>query len=502
MIKRILALLLVLGLAAGGSFTALNYSSLFELRVGEQPKPIIATVRARDLSLLCPGGFYRAGGASGTKVGTFDQVPSASLGGSWLGPLSSELSSTELGGRKLKSPGTARREALREPLLKPLLLALGDPTGKLTQGSALLNAQQLQLVQTGRANGLATAACQRPSNDIWLLGGDTSTGRESLLILDNPSQVDASVDLELFSDKGKVTGSGLSGISVPAGQTKVLPLASLAPKALSLAVHLQSRGGSVAAWVQQKTVRGLKAAGLDLVSPASGFRQQQVVPGLLVRGSKLATTLIKSSLDYYDLKPVLRLYAPLTSAERNGSQPAAVGFSAQVIGADSETFGTVLQESVTAGSVKDFALDNLQDGDYSVFIEANRKVLASVRMVRVSKGANLNTDFAWLSASPAFKAPRLLTVPKQGISKVAIANPSDKPVKVEITNEATGSLSEYQIGANGSLVLALNPGEVFSLAAKQRIHAVLVIDVSGQIGSIDITDYKNIGGKVAVPPSF
>jgi len=321
-------------------------------------------------------------------------------------------------------------------------------------------------------------------------------------VLDNPSQVDASVDLELFSEKGKVTGSGLSGISVPARQTKVLPLASLAPKSLSLAVHLQSRGGSVAASVQQKTVRGLKAAGLDLVSPASGFRQQQVIPGLLIRGSKLASTLIKSSLDYYDLKPVLRLYAPLTSAERNGSQPAAVGFNAQVIGADSKTFGTVLQASLTAGSVQDFALDNLQDGDYSVFVKANRKVLASVRMVRVSKGPNLNTDFAWLSASPAFKSPRIFSVPNQGISKVAIANPSAKPATVQITNEATGALSEYQIGSNGSLILALNPADVFSLAANQSIHAVLVIDISGQVGSIDITDYKNIGGKVAVPPSF
>ena len=198
MIRRVLALLLVLGLGCGAGFAAVNFGSLFEVRVGQQPKPIIATVRARDLALLCPGGFYRTGGASGTKVGSFDQLPSASLGGSWLGSPNSVLGSSELGGRQLKSPGTGKREILRQSILKPLLLKLSDPAGKLAQGSALMNAQQLQLVQTDRASGLAASACQRPSNDIWLLGGDTSTGRETLLVIDNPSAVDASVDMQLF----------------------------------------------------------------------------------------------------------------------------------------------------------------------------------------------------------------------------------------------------------------------------------------------------------------
>ena len=140
-----------------------------------------------------------------------------------------------------------------------------------------------QLATDKKIRGLMAAPCLRPQSEFWFVGGSTKVGREALLLLNNPSQVDATVDLEIFTENGSSHSAGLSGIAVPKGKTTILPLASFVLGADSITVHVLSQGGSITALIQQKAIRGLSASGADYVLPSETISNESYFPGIFVR---------------------------------------------------------------------------------------------------------------------------------------------------------------------------------------------------------------------------
>jgi len=487
-IKRVLSLVLVVGLAGAGAYATTMLGKNFRVTVGDVNQQISATVKARDLQLVCPGGAYRTGGTGGTKVGVFDQLPTASVSTTWSGQLQTQLKIQEL------TEGTGNRTNLPFSSTAPASITVLDASGNAAQGSSLLSANQIQLVKSESINGLAAASCQRPSTDLWLLGGSVATGREALLVLTNSSPVDATVNLELFSNLGQIKTAALSGISVSAGTTKVLPIAGYLSAAESLAVHVQSLGGAVASWLQVKTVRGLSASGLDWVSPSEDFSRDLVIPGVFIRGSKDARDLIAGNPDFADLKPVLRLFAPLGS----GSATEPVSFNAQLIGSNDQTFGTVIQDRLTPGTAVDFNLDGLADGDYSAFIQADRPILASIKLVRANAKAQPNNDFAWLPASSALQTARVFVTPAIGINKLAVANSNDAAAVIKVVNLLTGLATELTVPSKSSISFALINQVAMSIESASPVQATVILDVNGSVANLPITDYRNLGGRVLV----
>ncbi|MFW8745689.1 DUF5719 family protein, partial [Mesorhizobium japonicum] len=152
-------------------------------------------------------------------------------------------------------------------------------------GSGLLAGAQSQIAAADDESGLAAAACAEPSGSTWLVGGATTTGRTTLLTLANPTQVDATVTLAIFGEKGVVQAPGLSGIVVTAGAQRVIPLAGFAPDLASPAIHVTARGGRIVASLQQSTVRGLDAGGVDLVGATADPSTSLRIPGIRVLGA-------------------------------------------------------------------------------------------------------------------------------------------------------------------------------------------------------------------------
>jgi len=488
-IKRILALLVIAAVAGVGSFAVVVFGADFKLTIGSTSKDISATVKAKDLQLICPGGVYRTGGVGGTKVGSFDQLPTANVLATWSGAQGTQL---KLNG---VSDGNGSRVTVPFETTAAATLQVDDVAGNATQGSTLLTANQVQLIKSESINGLAAAPCQRPSTDAWLLGGSVATGRETLLVLTNSSPVDATVNLELFSNLGQIKTSALSGISVSASTTKVLPLASYVSKAETVALHVQSQGGSVASWLQVKSVRGLTAAGADWVSPSQDFSTEPVIAGVFIRGSAAAQTLIASNPDYADLKPVLRLFAPLSTGDAAGKP---VAFNAQLIGSNDQTFGTVIQDQLTPGTAIDFNLDGLADGDYSAFIRADQPILASIKLVRTNPKAQPNTDFTWLSASDNIQGARVFVTPASGINKLALANAGAVAVVVKLVNLQTSMVTELTVPANSNLSFTLANQAAMSIEASAAVQASIILDQNGSLANLQITDYRNLGGQVLV----
>jgi Family of unknown function (DUF5719) len=426
----------------------------FNLTVGELPKADVLSVKAQDLKLVCPGGVYRTGGAAGTKVGAFEAIGSAEINSDFNGPAGTSM------------------------LISGNQLTAVDPAGRAEQNSILLNANQLQSIQTDGLAGLTGAGCQRPTNDLWFVGGDNSTGRESLLVVKNVTKVDSTVSLEIFNERGLVTGSGMSGISVAAGKTTVIPLSSFS-------THLVSRGGLVAAWIQEKVVRGLAAGGVDYVSPSAAFATTQAIPGVFIRGSADAAKLMANS-DFSDLVPTLRVFVP-------GQKSATV--TAQVLGSTAKTFGTVVRQTIAGGTTADIALPGLQDGDFVAIVKSDAPVGASIRLHRVVKS---KVDFVWLSSAQPQPTKVGFTVPTSGISKLSVANPSTSDISLTLVQNR-GAETSFKVPAAGQLTLKFAPGSKLQLSTgKSPFFATMIVDVDGSVSAIPVLDYKNPGGQVAV----
>lgn len=437
MFRRISALIIVATAAA----SLLIFAPNLDLPIGKLAASEDLQVKAKNLSLVCPGAIYQN---DANNIGEFLQTGRASISRDFAGPTGTEL------------------------VFEDEVFTVLDPQGVAAQGSALLTANQAQLVASASANGLAGAACQNPSSDIWLVGGSTATGRESLLILRNPSPVDATVDLQIFGEEGLLQLQGLTGISVASGKSVVLPMSGLAPKAKTFVTHITSKGGAVAAWLQVKSVRGLQASGLDYISPSMGASLNQVIPGIFIRGAADAAALAAANSDYADLAQIIRVFVP-------GETEANVKI--QILGANAKTFGTVIVQTLKAGSVTDVSISGLTDGDYVAVLDSDVPVQAAARLSRTNKTKVPATDFTWLQAAQPIDGVRVISVPAVGISKLSVVNPTSAAVQTIVV--APGSTYRFDKPA-------------------AALFANLILDVDGMVTNIPVIDYQNAGGAVKV----
>ena len=477
---RILRLVLVLGLSIG---LLLTKDIIGQINLAK-PTGTVYEVSARDLQLNCTGPAYVAGGKTGISVTNFSRLGQVSLSSSYSGKSGTAF----ISGQSAPLVGYGGRQDLSDQTSATRLLTVKDSSGKAAQGSELLTATQTQLAADSKIRGLLASPCLRPRSEFWFVGGATKVGREALLILNNPSPVDATVDLEVFTENGASHSSGLSGIAVAKGKTTILPLASFVLGADSIAVHVISRGGSITSVIQQKAVRGLSASGADYVLPSETLDKVSYFPGLLVRGQVDSATLRKNNSKYYDVQNMLRVYVP-------GDKDA--NLTLQILGSGSSTFGTVLQVSAAAGKVTDFDVPGLQDGDYFGILNSDVPVRSAFRLVRSRVGADAYTDFAWINSAEQINSVRYVAVPRSGVSKLALVNATNKMVDVQLTSGASVSvahikpLSEAIITASPGLAIGISPSAA-------GIYGNLVIDVAGRVSVIPALDEKNISGQVVV----
>lgn len=446
MFRRILSLLLISGL--GSTLVVFSPVSAISIGTTNEAQPI--AVEPKRPQLICPGPVYVNGGQNGLTIGKFTQSGLATVIGR---DGSSQINFTATGIRTIEGKDSS---------------------------SKTLNAIQSQRASISLASGLAAANCSPGVNDAWLVAGDNSVGREALLVLSNPSGVDSTVSLKILGTNGEIPGTGLSGISVPAGKVTVLPLAAFAPKAATFAVHVSSRGAMLGVWLQQKTIRGLTPGGLDYISPANPASKTLDIPGLFIRTSAKLAVLVGQSADYSDTSSMLRLVAP-------GEADAA--FTAQVQGADGTNFGTVIQGTVPAGSARDFQLSELTDGNYIVHIESDEKLLASVRFSRVGTS---EPDFAWTQAVSASSLDAGFTTVRGSISKLSIVNSGEKD------GSATLNGRKFVLPALGNTVIELISGTNYSLTTTVPASASVVIDIGYAIAVTPVIDYQSLAGTAKV----
>ena len=472
------------------------------LVVGLVPLPTVAILppsvevvpEPEDEVRVCAGALLRLGDATGQDAGTGVALGSPSVRSDAVGGgLRSDVLETT-------DAGTGGSDAA------PAVFQLTPAPG------AALSAAQSQVADEEGFSGYAATACAEPSGSVWLVGGATTTGRTTLLTLANPTEVDATVSLTIYGENGVVTAPGINGISVAAGSQRVLSLAGFAPELLSPVIHVDSRGGRVAAWLQQSITRILDPGGIELVGESAAPDLHQVIPGVRILDA-VGVSRTLGHEDYSDLIAAVRLAVP-------GDEDATVTVS--VVPEDPAQSGASFEIEVSAATVVDVALDAgvqaegggvaLADGLYTVTVDSDQPVVAGVRVSTAEESVTPvdqlspfapplppTTDFAWLSAAPALRGNTLFTVAPGADPRVTLVNSSASEVQVLLEAQGGADVS-LVVPAHGSASAAVEPGLSYLLAGSKDLRASLSYAAVGRLGGYPIVSARPGSDPIVVLP--
>ena len=156
----------------------------------------------------------------------------------------------------------------------PLLLqAVGVMS---TASSSAILAQ----ADSGELTGLSAAPCTAPSTSQWFVGVGAEATNRTELVLSNPDDAQAEVDLRFFGRAGRIVVPGSPGLIVPAHDSRTVSLESLVAQAGPMTVWVRATSGRVSAMARDFRSVGLDAAGVDWHPASVGPRRSLVVPGV------------------------------------------------------------------------------------------------------------------------------------------------------------------------------------------------------------------------------
>lgn len=304
----------------------------------------------------------------------------------------------------------------------------------------------------GSSRGLSIAPCSRSVTDAWLVGGESTVGHITTVMLVNNDDRPAQVDLEIYGTDGQIDSPGAAGIAVAAASTARLQLAELAPSQTVTAVHVIATTGRVGATALEFDSRGLVPQGVSIMSATTA-------------GRSLVIPMIPSSVD----SARLVLLAPTSDATAHVTLMTTQG-SIIPVGLDSV--------DLTAGHVASLDLMPVLDGGAGgLVIKADRDVVAGVIVTTGKKAKFREVDRT--AATPALMSPGLivgLAGPKL-THEMGIAAPLNQAtVKVElfVSGNTTATWTRTVKVGKGSIVDLKIP-----VSAPKSTSIVVVTPVSG-----------------------
>lgn len=242
-----------------------------------------------------------------------------------------------------------------------------------------LAAEQSLLVQSTDLRGLSTAPCTPATREQWFVGGSGVVGNRGRLVLANPTDVPAVVDIELWDEAGPIEAAGTQDLGVPARSQRILLLDALAPESARVAARVTTSQGRVTAALEDRESAEITPQGMTFIPAAVPPTTHVVVPGVPGHGQRL-----------------LRIVAP-------GETDAIV--SMRLLGPNGP-FSPVDQDvlTVTAGSVAEVPLDAAGSDPVAVSLESDEPITAAVRVVDTPSDDGL-PDVAYSAAAEPLSGP-------------------------------------------------------------------------------------------------
>ena len=311
--------------------------------------------------------------------------------------------------------------------------------------------------------GFADSACTAPAATQWLVGGSTTTGRSSIIVLANPGEQPTTARVAVYGSDGSVDIAATTAIALEAGSATAIDLASLSVDNASPVVEVSSDNASVAAFMQHSIIRGLEPGGIDTIGAQASAGTNQTFVGVPLGGRTSANV----DGDGSDVQPALRLLATDDTVARISF--ATPGQSP-----------TITEIPLEAGRVVDMQLSDLPKGEYTIDVQSDAPVAAGVRVLPTS--GPVSADFAWLTPSRTIDgAVTIDPRPLRNDRELVVFNPGDEPALLVVDG------TEHTI----------EPGGLFSMEfAKEPV----VLEAHGMRAAV-IVRGEGIAGGYAVQPA-
>lgn len=435
--------------------------------------------------------------------------------------------------------------------------ALSVPAAPQDAVQPLVAGVQSQQVSTEEVSGFAAAACADASSDAWLVGGATDVGRTTLILLSNPTEVTATVALDIMGGNGTVSAPGASGILVEPGQQRVLSLASFAPDLIDPIVHVTSTGGLIQASLQQTVIRALVPGGVEIIAPSAAPNTMHIVTGIALTGLA-AQDSDEKGLVTSDLEPTVRVGVP-------GDDAADVDIT--VIGNSGES--TEIRTTIQGHHTLQLPFSGITDGIYTVVVTGTNPIVAGVRSVQSpssaivvipgmqesgetvapavtptptptpapttqapaeqgpvdggGQGFNGGTsgtaqqvpgsqaqptqaiptvvggDFAWHSSAPSLSGETLIPVAAGPNPMLSLYNPTDSPVTATLVSAANADVT-IVVPAGRMMVVPLTASTRYLLTGAASLHAALTYAGVGFGASVALSPTNQLGAAIRVFP--
>lgn len=353
-------------------------------------------------------------------------------------------------------------------------VAIAAEPGAVAAG--MLAGAQSQSASTETLAGFAAAACAEAVSESWLVAGATNLGRSGLVLLANPSDVTATVDVRVVGETGPVEAPSGLGVIVPPRSERVLSLAGLAPNLASPVVHVSATGGAIAASLEHSVVVGLAPAGVELTGATAAPATSQVIPGLVVpQGGG-----VEASEDHAegDVHPAVRLFAP-------GEDPVDVSIG---VVADSGAGGSAIEVTLQPGRTTDVPLGVLDAGTYTVRVEADAPVVAAARATVGGTAGQTDaaapSDLAWTVATAPLLGSAVVAIPEGPSPTLHLVNPGGSPAEARVTID--GAERAVQVPAAGAASIEVGSAASVVLTGSEGLHASVSFRGSDELASFGV----------------
>lgn len=129
--------------------------------------------------------------------------------------------------------------------------------------------------------GLASQPCLGPDTTWWFVGGGSVAGRESALVLVNPEQTPAELEVAISGPEGMVSTPRLRGLVVEPRSRVVVRLSREAPRLPAAAWQVTVRQGRVMAALSDRETEGFVPRGADWIPESVDPATRVLVPGVI-----------------------------------------------------------------------------------------------------------------------------------------------------------------------------------------------------------------------------
>lgn len=357
-----------------------------------------------------------------------------------------------------------------------------------------LAAAQSQTAAEDDLTGFAAAGCAEPSSGSWLVGGATTLGQTTLVLLSNPGSVQATVDLQLYGGTGPIASTAATGILVPPHSQKVVPLSGLAPSTAMPVVHVSVAIGQVLASLQQSYIDGIQPEGAELVGPTAGPATHQVISGLTIAGATPSAPAAGSE-DYPVAFPALRVLD-------TGSAATTVRIG--IAGESGTVSGNSFSAAVQPGQVTEVPLTGLSAGSYTVTVDAGEPVVVAARTTSSHAAASTassagGTDFAWYEASEPLSGPIVIAVPQGPGATVHVTNESRAAEKITVS-AASGAVQHVSVPAQTGVGVRIAKPGVYTVSGGAQLVVSVGYSGPGALSSFAVDPPVPLAAPITIYP--